>query len=143
MAFLGSIKNWINGADASITNPIPYTVCPKAPNQTMKTFCGTITTSTTLTVAATLYTVTAGKTFYLTDIAFTNNSTNASLVSVNASASLNTNPIINGHAINTSPFEMTNIGTEPSVGSAVPVTAQAGMTAVITTIGYFVAGYEQ
>jgi hypothetical protein len=139
----GRVGIEVNGDTASIVNPVPFIIVPKAPNQTMKTFTGIITTSTTATTSATLYTVTAGKTFYLTDVAFCNNSANPSQVSVNASASLNTAPIIIGHAISTAPFELTNIGTEPSVAAGTPITAQAGLTTVATVCTYFVAGYEQ
>jgi len=133
----------VNNLDVSVTNPVPMTMAPKSPAQTMKTFTGTITTSTSVTVSATLYTVTAGKTFYLTDVIFCNNSANPSQVSVNASASLNTAPIIIGHAINTEAFDAINIGTEPSVAGGTPVTAQAGATTVATLTTYFIAGYEQ
>jgi hypothetical protein len=133
----------VAGASLSVTNPTPVTLAPKAPNQTMKTFTGTITTSTSITTAIALYTVTTGKTFYLTDVIFCNNSINSSLVSVNASASLNAAPMIVGHAINTEAFDAINIGTEPSAAGGTPVTAQAGATTVATLCTYFVAGYEQ
>jgi hypothetical protein len=136
-------NNVMNGQTSISALPIAMTMVPKAPYQTMKNFTGTITTSTSVTVAATLYTVTTGKTFYLTDVAFCNNSANVSQVSVNASASLNTAPVIIGHSLNTSPFELTNIGTEPSIAGGTAITAQTGVTTTATTVTYFVAGYEQ
>jgi len=133
----------IGGQTGIQQEPIGITNVPKAAYQTMKTFTGTITTSTTLTVAATLYTVTAGKTFYISDVSFCNNAVYPSQVSVNASAALNTAPVIIGHSLNTSPFSMANIGTEPSVAGGTPVTAQATLTSTSTTVTYFIAGYEQ
>lgn len=131
------------GSCNSSTNPVFIIQAPSGAGQVRKTFTGTIATSTTVTVAATLYTVTAGKTFYLTDVSFCNNSANSSLVSVNASASLNTAYIMEGHSQSTSPYVMTNIGTEPSVAGGTPITAQAALTTVATTVSYFIAGYEQ
>lgn len=131
------------GQSVVTTNPVAVTQAPKASYQTMKNFTGVLTTSTTLTQVVPLYTVTAGKTFYLTDVAFCNNAAFPSQVSVNASSTINASPIIIGHAINTAPFALTNIGTEPSVASASPVTAQIGATTTATSVTYFVAGYEQ
>ena len=125
-------------------NPIAVTQAPKATAQTMKNFTGTSNTSTTGTTVVNLgYTVTAGKTFYLTDVIICNNSANPSQVSVNGSLTAGASPIIIGHAINTEAFDAVNIGTEPSVAGGNPLSVQLGQTTVATACTYFVAGYEQ
>ena len=137
-------QNMVAHGSANVAdNPVAITQAPKANYQTMKTFTGVLTTSTTVTTVQNLYTVTAGKTFYITDVAFCNNSANPSQVSVNASATVGASPVIIGHAINTAPFELTNIGTEPSIAGGSPLVCQFGQTSVATAVTYFVSGYEQ
>ena len=133
------------GGQTSVTQaPVLVSQAPKASFQTMKTFTGTLTTSATLpVVSGTLYTVTAGKTFYLTDLIICNNTVNAAQVSINASITAGASPILIAHSLNTAPLEALNIGTEPSIAATLPVTIQSLATGTITTLTYFVAGYEQ
>lgn len=133
----------IQGGSLVTLQPLAVTQAPKASYQTMKTFTGTLTTSATLSTSQTLYTVTAGKTLYITDLVACNNTVNAATISINASASLGASPVIIGHALNTSPFNAINIGTEPSVSAGTPVTFQSLSTGTITTISFFISGYEQ
>lgn len=123
--------------------PVLVSQAPKAPFQTMKTFTGTVTTSTSSAVVTTLYTVSSGKTFYLTDFVVCNNASYPAQVSVNGSATAGASPAFIGHSLNTAPLDALNIGTEPSVGSGNPVTFQTTATSTATTLTYFVAGYEQ
>ena len=134
---------YMQGQSQVTQNPMLVTQAPKSPFQTMKTFTGTLATSTTVSTSATLYTVTAGKTFYITDVIVCNNTANAAQTSVNASGTLGASPVLIGHSLNTAPFDCTNIGTEPSVSGGTPVTFQSLTTAAITTLTYFIAGYEQ
>jgi hypothetical protein len=137
--FLGS-----NMSPCNATSPMPMTQAPKAPNQTLKSFTGTITTSTSVTTVQTLsYTVTTGKTFYLTDFISCNNSTNPSVVSVNTSLTASTGNVLIGHSQQTSPINAINIGSEPACPSGSQMSVQAGATAAATQITYFLAGYEQ
>jgi hypothetical protein len=145
---LGSNTNPLNtvtlGGQTVVTQtPILVSTAPKAPFQTMKTFTGTITTQTGATTIANLYTVSTGKTFYLTDVIMCNNSANVSQVSINASVTPGASPVMIGHTLNTSPLSALNIGTEPSIAAGNPVVVQAGQTSVATSVTYFVAGYEQ
>ncbi len=127
----------------SIQNALPVTMAPKSINQTLKTFTGVVTTSTSTTQVTTLYTVTVGKIFYLTDVCICNNTANPCQASINASSTAGTSPILIGHSLNTAPLEVTNIGTEPSVAGGSPLTVQMGATTAVTAITYFIAGYEQ
>lgn len=128
----------------SISNPILVTQAPKSPLQTMKTFTGVQATQAAATTIVNLgYTVSPGKTFYLTDVVICNNSSNASQVSVNASLTSGASPMLIGHSINTSPLEAMNIGTEPSAVAGSQLSVQLGQSGTITSCTYFVAGYEQ
>lgn len=140
-----AVKTEVFGGQSAVTQaPVLVTQAPKAPFQTMKTFTGTLTTSTSAAVVSpTLYTVTTGKTFYLTDVIICNNTANAAQVSINGSITAGANPVLIAHALNTAPLDAINIGTEPSVAAGTPVTVQALQTLAITTLTYFVAGYEQ
>lgn len=140
----GAIYVIVRGTSAVTDNPVAVTQAPKSSFQTMKTFTGTVNTSSTTTTVQTLYTVTAGKTFYLTDFVVCNNTSNFVQVSINASATAGASPIFIGHAISTAPLDALNIGTEPSVAGGTPVTFQVtpgSASATITT--FFISGYEQ
>lgn len=131
------------GAKNSITNPLLVVQAPTGVGQVRKTFAGVVSTSTSAMVPTTLYTVSAGKTFYLTDVVVTNNSANASAASINSSIVAGTGAIAVGHSINTSPFSMVNIGSEPSIAAGLPVVLQLGISTVATSCAYTVYGYEQ
>ena len=139
-----NVQEMIGGAGVSVANPVPVTQAPKSPNQTMKTFTGVSATTTSATTVVNLnYTVSAGKTFYLTDVIICNNSVNASQVSINGSLTIAASPTLIGHSINTSPLEALNIGTEPSVAAGSALSVQLGQTTAITSCTYFISGYEQ
>jgi hypothetical protein len=133
----------MGGTDVGIFNPIPVTPAPKGVNQTIKTFTGSVTTQTGATTVTTLYTVTTGKTFYITDFVSCNNSTNPSTVSLNSSIAPGASPIIIGHSQSTAPFNAIDIASEPFVAGGLPLVFQAGQTSAATSVTYFVAGYEQ
>lgn len=94
-----------------------------------------------------LYTVTSGKTFYLTDFVVCNNTGTSQIqASINASQTAGASPVFIGHALNTAPLTSLNIGTEPSVAASTPITFQViatGNAGTSTTVTYFVSGYEQ
>lgn len=131
------------GQNSNTLNPVSVTQAPKASYQTLKSWTGTISTSTTSTTVVTLYTVTSGKTFYLTDFVCCNNNASPAQVSVNASTTPGSSPVFIGHTINTAPLEALNIGSEPSVTGGSTLTFQCGPTGSSTTVTYFIAGYEQ
>lgn len=101
------------------------------------------TTSTINTTVVNLYTVTSGKTFYLTDFVVCNNSSNPAQVSINASTSPGASPIFIGHALSTAPLDALNIGTEPSAAGGSTLTFQCSPTTSSTVVTYFISGYEQ
>jgi hypothetical protein len=131
------------GSRNSILNPVLVVNAPIGVGQVRKTFAGIVATSTTLMVPTTLYTVTAGKTFYLTDLAVSNNTANSSAASINSSVVAGVGMIASGHVINTSPFEMTDIGSEPSIAGGLPLVLQLGASSTITSCAYTIYGYEQ
>ena len=134
----------VGGLGVSITNPMPITQAPKAPNQLLKTFTGVSPTqAAATTVVDTGYTVPAGKTFYLTDVVITNNSANATATTVNSGITAGAGALCTGHSINTAPFSMINIGSEPSVTAGNKVSIQFGASGTITSCAYTVYGYEQ
>lgn len=141
--FVNSNPAYMQGQSQATHNPVLVSQAPKAPFQTMKTFTGTVTTSTSAAVITTLYTVSSGKTFYLTDFVVCNNASYPAQVSVNGSATAGASPAFIGHSLNTAPLDALNIGTEPSVSAGNPVTFQTTATSTATTLTYFIAGYEQ
>lgn len=101
------------------------------------------TVSTLNTIVQNLYTVTSGKTFYLTDFVACNNTNAQVQVSINASQTAGASPVFIGHALNTAPLNALNIGSEPSVAGGTTVTFQVLPQSGNTIVTYFVSGYEQ
>ncbi|MCB2297787.1 hypothetical protein [Clostridium tagluense] len=131
------------GAKNSKENPMMVEQVSSKSGRVNKTFAGIVLTSTSAMVPTTLYTVSAGKTFYITDVVVTNNSTNASEASINNSIVAGTGTIAIGHSTNISPFSMVNIGSEPSIAAGLPVVLQLGISTVATSCAYTIYGYEQ
>ena len=105
--------------------------------QTLKTYTGTVNVATGATVP--LETVTAGKTFYITDIYVGSNSATVFSVTVNANAT----PIFNAFCKgDTGPISLAGIETQPSATSGAVVAVVFGAAAA-TTAAYMFSGYEQ
>ncbi|MBX4266548.1 hypothetical protein [Clostridium estertheticum] len=138
-----SVELLTGGVRNSKENPIMVEQVTSQVGRINKTFVGIVPTSTSAMVPTTLYTVTAGKTFHLTDVIVTNNSENVSVASINNSIVAGTGTIAVGHSINTSPFSMINIGSEPSITAELPVVLQLGASTIATSCAYTVYGYEQ
>jgi hypothetical protein len=112
-----------------------------APDQTLKTFSSSGGVSIATGATVNLYTVSAGKTFYITDIVLTGNATTPTqyLVQIKAGATV----IWEGYVkTDTEPIEVPGLETQPqgAGGSQISIVFA---TASGTTATYYVAGYEQ
>lgn len=111
-----------------------------APGQTAKSAQGTQATSTTLTTSVPLWTVTAGKTLYITDIAIY--SDNAVQIAVQIRAA--TVPIFRARVRDLAPIQLPGIETQyfGTTGQAIdlllPITAGG-----VQNIDYDIQGFEQ
>jgi hypothetical protein len=105
--------------------------------QTLKSYVGTQSVATGATI--TLETVTAGKTFYITDIYIGSNTGTVFSVAINAASV----PIFNGYCKgDTGPIVLPGMETQPSAPAASVVQLVLG-TAAATTATYMINGYEQ
>jgi hypothetical protein len=108
---------------------------PPAPGQTVKQFVGSVSVASGATVN--LYTVTAGKTFYITDIIATSSGSTAFDIQVQAAGVA----IFQAHVFNTAPVDACGMDTQPQAAGGQLVRIVAG-TASGTTLDYNVYGYE-
>ncbi|GAC1375201.1 MAG: hypothetical protein NVSMB4_03200 [Acidimicrobiales bacterium] len=108
--------------------------------QTLKSYTGTQALSTTASTTITLETVTAGKTFFITDIMVTSNTGSVFTVTINAGSTAIYNSFCKG---DTGPISNVGIETQPSAGSGTVVNLVLGLAATATTCAYVVNGYEQ
>lgn len=112
-----------------------------APDQTLKQFSssGGVSINTGATVA--LYTVTAGKTFFITDIMITGNAATAGQVLCQIKQA--STVIWEGYMkTDTQPLEIPGIETQPSAPGGSAVSLVIG-TLTGGTAAYFIAGFEQ
>jgi hypothetical protein len=110
-----------------------------APDQTLKNFNSTNGISIATGATVTLYTVTAAKTFFLTDISIYSNSATAFLVQVKQGATVIWEGYCKG---DTGPIQVTGIETQPSAPAGSALTLVFA-TAAATTAAYVLAGFEQ
>lgn len=112
-----------------------------APDQTLKTFSssGGVSIATGATVA--LYTVTAGKTFFVTDIVITGNAATAGQVLCQLKQAGTV--FWEGYMkTDTQPLEIAGLETQPTAPGGAAITLVIG-TLTGGTATYFIAGYEQ
>lgn len=110
-----------------------------AQGQTLKTFTGRTTLSASVTTTQALYTVTAGKVFYVTDVYFA--STQAAELDIQIQAAGAT--IFRCSCFATSPVEYPGIESQPSATSAQAVTILFPIAAGPPSVNWFVSGFEQ
>ena len=111
-----------------------------APDQTLKIFHavdGGLSIASGATAA--LYTVTAGKTFYVTDIQITANTATQFEAKLQAAGVTQWNANVKG---DTAPIDLPGLETQPQFASGQAVTLVLG-TAAATNAWYYIAGYEQ
>lgn len=127
----------ITDGDGSLTPTLRASAGGAAIGQTLQQFTGNPSINTGATVA--LFTVPAGKTFYVTDIYVGSNSGLAFSVQIQAAGT----PIFNGFAKgDTGPIDMPGIETQPQAAGGTAVTLVMG-TAGSTTAAYYIAGFIQ
>jgi hypothetical protein len=112
-----------------------------APGQTAKQSAGSvvITTAQTVTINAA---VTAGKTFYITDIHLaTNDSTTAGGIGLQIQAAGST--IFQTNISSTAPCDMSGIETAPFATAGQAVTLVTTLGATGKAVSWFISGFEQ
>ena len=124
-------------AGPGTTGVVKATAGAAANGQTLKVYTGTVSVATGATV--TLETVTAGKTFYITDIYIGANTATQFQVTVNAASTAIFNAFCKG---DTGPIQMPGLETQPSAAAGTVVQLVLGAAAA-TTAAYYLAGYEQ
>lgn len=110
-----------------------------APGQTAKQYTGKNATSTTLATTITLETVTAGKTYYMTDISIFTDSTTSIDGSINAGGT----PIYRFGTSTTAPLQMAGMETQPYGSSGQTVVLVLPPTTSVQNVWFNVAGFEQ
>jgi len=108
--------------------------------QSLKQYSGTQALSTTAATPITLETVTAGKTFYITDIAVYSNTGVVFPVTLNAGATAVYNAFCKG---DTGPIQIAGMETQPSATGGTVVQLVLGLAATATIAAYNIYGYEQ
>ena len=136
----GRVFDLLTDTTGTLTPTIRVNAGGAAAGQTLKSYTGTQVLSTTLATTITLETVTAGKTFYITDIMITSNTGSFFPVTINANATGIFNSFCKG---DTGPISNVGIETQPSAGSGTVVNLVLGLAATATTAAYVVNGYEQ
>lgn len=130
---------YINESDPSgtLTPTLRVNAGGAAYGQTLKSYTGTQNVATGATI--TLETVTAGKTFFITDIYVGSNTATQFSVTINSGATAVFNGFCKG---DTGPINLMGIETQPSATSGSVVQLVLG-TAAATTAAYMINGYEQ
>jgi hypothetical protein len=112
------------------------------PGQTAKQYVGKQATSTTVLTTVTLETVTAGKTFYITDIlVYTDVAQGATTIDVRLQAA--GADIFRSGVHNLAPIDMTGIETQPFATAGQQVTLLLPITAAIQQVWFNIYGFEQ
>jgi hypothetical protein len=143
----GSGNTALGPVRAQITASIPVTGSVQkgtagaaAPDQTLKQFHaadGGLSIASGATAA--LYTVTAGKTFYVTDIQITANTATQFEAKLQAAGTTQWNSNVKG---DTAPIDLPGIETQPQFAGGQAVTLVFPATSA-TNAWYYIAGYEQ
>lgn len=140
-AALGPVRAQVTAAIPVTGSVTKGTAGAAAPDQTLKQFSssGGVSINTGATVA--LYTVTAGKTFYATDIVITGNAGTATQFLVQLKQG--TTVIFEGYCkTDTEPLDLPGIETQPQAPGGAALTLVFG-TGTSTTAAYFIGGFEQ
>lgn len=109
-----------------------------APGQTAKQATGNLSVNA-VSATTPINTVTAGKTFYITDISFTTDSTTAIDVQIQAAGVV----IFETHVLSTAPCVAVGIETQPFGTSGQAVRIFVSNSSSGKSLNYFVGGFEQ
>lgn len=127
----------LEGEDGSVNPTLRMSAGGASFGQTLQQFTGNPSIATGATVA--LFTVPAGKTFYITDIYVSANTAVQFSVQIQAAGV----PVFQGYAKgDTGPIDMPGIETQPQCGGGTAVSLVLG-TAAGTTAAYFISGFVQ
>lgn len=132
----------ITDGDGSLTPTLRASAGGAAIGQTLQQFTGNPALSTTLTTTVSLFTVPAGKTFYVTDIYVSSNSSIAFLAQIQAAGTA----IFFGYCKgDTGPIELPGIETQPQAAAGQAVTLVLGaVTGGSSPVGsYYISGFVQ
>jgi hypothetical protein len=110
-----------------------------APGQTAKTYTGKQVSSTTVATSVALETVTAGKTYYITDIYLTTDATIIQDVKIRAAGVT----IFNAGVQSNGPVDMAGMETQPYGTTGQLVDLYLPITAAVQNFWYFISGFEQ
>lgn len=149
------IPNTFSGGvatDVNTTNPLPVTQTAvvkvnagfMATGQTAKQYVGKVTTSTTLATTVTLETVTAGKTYYVTDVLIMSDSSQGASTTVDVRLQAAGVDIMRAGVHNLAPIDMTGIETQPFATTGQVVTLLIPATSAgVVNIWFNIYGFEQ
>lgn len=115
------------------------TAGPPSSGQTVRKYNGKQATVTTGTTPVALFTVTAAKTFYVTDIYLATDLTTPLDIQLQAAGAA----IMNFGVSTTQPVNLTGIDTQPTAAASQAVQLLLPLTAAVQNVWYYVAGYEQ
>jgi endonuclease YncB( thermonuclease family) len=115
------------------------TAGPPSAGQTARKYTGKVATVTTGTTPVALFTVTAAKTFYVTDVYLATDQTTPMDVQLQAAAAA----ILNCGVSTTQPVNLTGIDTQPTASAGQAVQLLLPQTTAVQNLWYYIAGYEQ
>jgi len=127
----------LSDSTGSLTPTMRVNAGGAAAGQSLKTYVGTQSVAAAITL--TLETVTAGKTFYITDIYVGSNTATVFQVTVSAGPTAIFQGFCKG---DTGPISLMGIETQPSASTGTVVTV-AFTLAASTTAAFMISGYEQ
>lgn len=132
----------ITDGEGSLSPTLRASAGGAAIGQTLQQFTGNPALSTSAATTVALFTVPAGKTFYITDVGVWGNAATATqfLVQIQAAGS----PILFAYCkTDTSPVEFQGIETQPQASAGQAVQLVLGIVASATTAAYYIAGFVQ
>lgn len=132
----------ITDGEGSLSPTLRASAGGAAIGQTLQQFTGNPTLSTTVTTTVSLFTVPAGKTFYITDVYIGSNVGFVFLAQIQAAGT----PIFFSYCKgDTGPVEMPGIETQPQAASGTAVQlVMSAVTGATSPVGaYYIAGFLQ
>lgn len=115
-----------------------------APGQTAKQYTGKQATSTTVATTVALETVTAGKTFYITDLLIMTDSASGAATTLDVRLQAAATDIFRGGCHNLAPIDMSGIETQPFAAAGQAVTLLLPQTSGgVVNVWFNVYGFEQ
>jgi hypothetical protein len=114
-----------------------------APGQTAKQYVGKVATSTSVTTTVTFETVTAGKTFLITDILISSDSASGAATTIDVRIQAGGVDIFRSSVHNLTPIDAIGIETQPFGTAGQVVTMLLPVTTGVVNVWYNIFGVEQ